>query len=156
MDWPSKFRKPSSPWLKHRLWRLDHRKKLIRAQETKKIFTMVIYLLNTEQFDMLLLLHVRLSLKFLPKYPLYVRNLSVCTGAPDRYLAWNKRLFNKKAQHSWLHSVWKSPKISHLNFSILAFSTNFCPIKTELSGNSVWLQALGFHKLAKLDHFWHF
>ena len=52
-----------------------------------------------------------------------------------------------------LHSVWKSPKISHLNFGI---STNFWPIKTDLSGNSVWLQALGFQKFAKLDHFWHF
>ena len=39
------------------------------------------------------------------------------------------------------HSVWKSPKMSHLNFWILAFSTNFCPIKTDLSGNTVWPQA---------------
>ena len=39
---------------------------------------------------------------------------------------------------------------------ILAFSTNFCPIKTDLSGISVWPQALGFQKLAKLDRFWHF
>ena len=55
------------------------------------------------------------------------------------------------------HSVWKSPKMSHLNFfSILAFSTNFCPIKTDLSGNTVWPQDLGFQKLAKLDHFGHF
>ena len=27
--------------------------------------------------------------------------------------------------------------MSHLNFGILAFSTNFCPIKTDLSGNTV-------------------
>ena len=33
---------------------------------------------------------------------------------------------------------------------ILAFSTNFCPIKTDLSGISVWPQALGF----QMDHFW--
>ena len=39
---------------------------------------------------------------------------------------------------------------------ILAFSTNFCPIKTDLSGNTVWPQASGFQKLAKMDHFWHF
>ena len=26
-----------------------------------------------------------------------------------------------------LHSVWKSPKMSHLSFSITAFSTDFCP-----------------------------
>ena len=54
------------------------------------------------------------------------------------------------------HIVWKSPKMSHLNFGILAFSTNFCPFKTDLSSNSVWPQASGFHKLAKMDHFWHF
>ena len=39
---------------------------------------------------------------------------------------------------------------------ILAFSTNFCPIKTDLSGNTVWQLASGFQKLAKMDHFCHF
>ena len=34
----------------------------------------------------------------------------------------------------------------HLNFSILAFSTNFWPIKNDPYGNSVWPQALGFQK----------
>ena len=43
--------------------------------------------------------------------------------------------------------------MSHLNYSILAFSTNFGPTKIDLSGNSVWLQALGFQKLAKLSIF---
>ena len=43
--------------------------------------------------------------------------------------------------------------MSHLNFSILAFSTNFWSIKTDLSGNTVWPQALGFQKLAKLTIF---
>ena len=52
--------------------------------------------------------------------------------------------------------VWKSLKMSHLNFWILAFSTNFCPIRTDLSGNTVWQQAWGFQKLAKIEHFWHF
>ena len=44
---------------------------------------------------------------------------------------------------SWVsepnHIFWKLLKMSHLNFSILAFSTNFCPIKNDLSrsfGNS--------------------
>ena len=41
-------------------------------------------------------------------------------------------------------------------FLILAFFTNFCPIKTDLSGNTVWPQASGFQKLAKMDHFRHF
>ena len=40
--------------------------------------------------------------------------------------------------------------------SIMAFFNNFCPIKSDLSGNTVWPQALGFQKLAKIDHFWHF
>ena len=38
-------------------------------------------------------------------------------------------------------------------FDILAFSTNFCPIKIYLSGNTVWPQASGFQKLAKLTNF---
>ena len=52
--------------------------------------------------------------------------------------------------------VWKLLKMSHLNFWILAFSTNFCPIKTDLSGNTVWPLASGCQKLAKIDHFSHF
>ena len=51
------------------------------------------------------------------------------------------------------HNVWKLLEISHLNFSILAFSTNFCPVKIDLSGNTVWPQASGFQKLAKMDNF---
>ena len=50
-----------------------------------------------------------------------------------------------------LHIVWKLLKMSHLNFIILAFSTNFCPIKTDLSGNTVWPQASGFQKLTKME-----
>ena len=54
------------------------------------------------------------------------------------------------------HIVWKLLKMSHLIFLILAFSTNFCPIKIDLSGNTVWPQASDFQKLAKMEHFWHF
>jgi len=39
---------------------------------------------------------------------------------------------------------------------IVAFSTNFCPIRVDLSGNTERPQALAFQKLAQLDHFWHF
>ena len=49
--------------------------------------------------------------------------------------------------------------MSHLNFSIPAFSTNLCPFKSDLSGNTVWLQASGFPKVAKvakIDNFGHF
>ena len=38
------------------------------------------------------------------------------------------------------HSVWKLLKMSHFSFSILTFSTNFCNIKNDLSGNNVWPQ----------------
>ena len=34
-------------------------------------------------------------------------------------------------------------KMSHLIFPISAFSTNFWPIKSDLSGNTVWPQTLG-------------
>ena len=50
------------------------------------------------------------------------------------------------------HSVWKILKMSHFSFSILTFSTNFCNIKNDLSGNTVW----GFQKVAKMGYFWHF
>ena len=35
-------------------------------------------------------------------------------------------------------------KMSHLKFSILASSTNFCPIKTDLSGNTIKPLSKGF------------
>ena len=38
-------------------------------------------------------------------------------------------------------------------FLILTFSTIFCPIKTDLSGNTVWPKASNFQKLAKMDNF---
>ena len=39
---------------------------------------------------------------------------------------------------------WKLLKVSHLNFSILEFSTNFCPFKIDMSVITVWQQPLGF------------
>ena len=47
------------------------------------------------------------------------------------------------------HSVSKLSKMSHFNFLIW----NFCPIKTDLSGNSFLPQSSVFQKLAKIDHF---
>ena len=46
--------------------------------------------------------------------------------------------------------------MSHLNLLILAFSTNFCPNRSDLPGNTVWPQVSDFQKLAKMDLFWHF
>ena len=36
---------------------------------------------------------------------------------------------------------------------MLAFSINFCPIQSDLSGNTVWPQASVFQKLVKIDCF---
>ena len=65
--------------------------------------------------------------------------------------------------HFFLHFIFlSSQKILEFEncriwiFKILAFSTNFCPIKIDLSGTTVWPQASGLQKLAKMDHFWHF
>ena len=41
-------------------------------------------------------------------------------------------------------------KMSHLKFSILASSTNFCPFRTDLSGNAIWPQASDFYNFTKL------
>ena len=49
------------------------------------------------------------------------------------------------------HSVWKLLKMSHLNISILAFSTNLCPIKLDLSGNTVNIAR--FARNVKCDFF---
>ena len=38
--------------------------------------------------------------------------------------------------------------MSHFNFFNLAFFANFCPIKIDLSGNTVWPQASRFKKLS--------
>ena len=50
-------------------------------------------------------------------------------------------------------NIWKSLKMSHLSYWILAFCTNFLPFKTNLSGNTVWPHASVSQKLAKLTIF---
>ena len=42
--------------------------------------------------------------------------------------------------HEYSHCL-KITQNVEFNFLILAFSTNFCPIKADLSGNTVWPQA---------------
>ena len=73
---------------------------------------------------------------------------------------WGK-IEKKKSQFSRFCPLWPAHclKITQnvaFEFLILAFSTNFCLIKTDLSGNTVWPQASGLQKLVKMDHFWHF
>ena len=43
--------------------------------------------------------------------------------------------------------------MSHFNFSTLAFSTNICDIKIDLSGNTGWPKGSGLLNLAKLAIF---
>ena len=66
---------------------------------------------------------------------------------------WN---FSKMKEDILLTMFENCSKCRIWNFWILAFSTNFCPIKTDISGNTVWPQASGFQKLAKMHHFGHF
>ena len=61
-----------------------------------------------------------------------------------------RKSYTKKTQilSAWSigsrHIVWKTPKMSPMNFSILAFSTDFCPIKIDLSLRSpCWMRLLG-------------
>ena len=68
-------------------------------------------------------------------------------------LGYTKLDFNSLSSicHSTLFKNYSKCRIC-----ILACSTNFCPIKSDLSGNIAWPQASGFQKLAIMDHFWHF
>ena len=43
--------------------------------------------------------------------------------------------------------------MSHLNLSSTVFSTNFYPIKIDMSGNTVWQQAVLFKNSPKLTIF---
>ena len=69
-----------------------------------------------------------------------------------------KKPFSKSNKQYTTYShclkITQNVAIEFLNFGI--FPPKICPIKTDLSGNTVWLQASGFQKLSKMDHFWHF
>ena len=62
---------------------------------------------------------------------------------------WNP---SKIVYHFWRENTL----FENVAFLILTFSTDFCPIKTDLPGNTVWPQSSGFQKLTKIDHFQHF
>ena len=53
----------------------------------------------------------------------------------------------------YIGTVFENPQKCRIIVSILAFSTIFCPIKIDLSGNTVWPQASIFQKLAKMTIF---
>ena len=52
-----------------------------------------------------------------------------------------------------ISQCWKITQNVAYKFFNLGISINFCPIKSDLSGNTVWPQASGFQKLTKIDHF---
>ena len=53
-------------------------------------------------------------------------------------------------------NVWKSLKIVAFELFNFGISTNFCPSKNDLSGNTVWSQDSGFQKPTRMDLFGHF
>ena len=70
----------------------------------------------------------------------------------------NKALLEVKVEEAEFDTLFENSKllkVSNFNFGILEFSTNFLsyPIKTDLSGNTVWQRASVFQKLVKMDHF---
>ena len=83
-----------------------------------------------------------------------IEERTVLENQPLKVLFYNMLSSNFKSRP--LHIVRKLLKMSHLNFWILAFPTNFCPIKIDLSGKTVWPQAANFQKLTKMDQLWHF
>ena len=66
---------------------------------------------------------------------------------------WRKVVIMNENEASLFENHSKCPMWS---FEFWHFPSIFCPIKTALSGNTVWPQASGFQKFAKMDHFWHF
>ena len=75
---------------------------------------------------------------------------------PDSSLILCKLWIAKGLVWILLHCFTLFENYSKCRIWILAFSTKFCPIKVDLSGNTVWPQASVFQNLAKMDHFWHF
>ena len=85
---------------------------------------------------------------------------NTCRSSTNLFMIINLSLSQNHLVIFWTHTTYahclkitKNVAFKFLNFGI---STNFCLIKTDLSGNTVWPQASGFQKLAKMDHFWHF
>ena len=65
--------------------------------------------------------------------------MQFCVAAHYNFLilfSWHQRLTQGDSDQNEQSELLKCLKISH--FSILAFSTNFCPIKSDLSGNHFW------------------
>ena len=82
--------------------------------------------------------------------------LSVCYNATLQRLTVNVvEGKNFKVNSAGTHCLKITQNVA-FEFLILAFSTNFCPIKIDLSGNTVWPQVVVLQKSRQIDHFWHF
>ena len=66
------------------------------------------------------------------------------------------QIIRKVRKVLFLHASTLFENYSKCRIWILAFSANFCPIKTDQSGSTVWPQASDFQKLAQMENFWHF
>ena len=104
-----------------------------------------------------------------PKYTVKTLPIPVPAGlttflnvnASTHEIAWNipnklpsylqKKVNAQKIQYRYefRHTFTLFENYSKCIIWILAFSTNFCPIKTDMSGNTIWPQASVFQKLAK-------
>ena len=88
--------------------------------------------------------------------------LSFCQTIIMHFLAAPITIYNIRIRHrkEWKRIHFAIAIASHcLKITqnvAFEFSTNFCPIKNDLSGNTVGPQASGFQKFAKMDRFWHF
>ena len=79
---------------------------------------------------------------------------------PDKKLRCIFPNLGQKLNEFWKNCIFATEVRSFLSAQkyliFQLFLTIFCPIKSDLSGNIVSPQALGFQKLAKIDDFWHF
>ena len=77
--------------------------------------------------------------------------ISLVNGNVDFHREFVDDPFHQEFETPSRHSVWKSPKMSHLNFWILAFSTNFCPNKIDLSDNTQNVNVSRFARYVEYD-----
>ena len=77
----------------------------------------------------------------------FLKSLSLWSNSVTRQVNINRKKIGRNSQNYSKYRI--------CIFLVLPFSTNFCLIKSDLYGYTVWLQASAFQNLSKLDHFWH-
>ena len=91
-----------------------------------------------------------------PYWPLHRRGVASGFSRVKHFCTLLLSLCNWRFKISTLSQCLKITQ--NVAFELINFGIfhQFLSIKTDLSGNTVWPQASGFQKLAKLDHFGHF